>query len=203
MTDNNIYKDIYKSKSSDVLKSIIEDSQSTDEMKILAINILMERNEADDDLIDARNSIIEKENDKRTAYYIDANDRYNTFKARSLAVFIDGLIISVFTNLINPLFQSFPDMLFNLASLLVIVLPYIYSIILHGEFGQTFGKMITNVKLFSKNEKDKITYKQAFLRDIVPLSCVTIFQIITIIGFNKESDIIKNISFYINATPII
>ena len=39
---------------------------------------------------------------------------------------------------------------------------------MHGAYGQTLGKMITSVKVLDLSE-NKLSYKQAALRDIVPL----------------------------------
>ena len=50
-----------------------------------------------------------------------------------------------------------------------------YFIFLHGLYGQSIGKMITGVKLIDKSEEKPITYWQATLREIAPISASIIF----------------------------
>ena len=46
---------------------------------------------------------------------------------------------------------------------------YIYSIWLHGKYGQTIGKMLLKVKVMDVSEIKSLRYSQALRRDIVPL----------------------------------
>ena len=48
-------------------------------------------------------------------------------------------------------------------------LPFIYSIIMHGYYGQTLGKMAMKVKVVDFKTEERITMTQAWLRDCIPL----------------------------------
>jgi len=54
--------------------------------------------------------------------------------------------------------------------------------------------MVMNVKIFDKDEKSVITYKQALLRDIVPLSIIMIIQFLSFFGNSTEMGLIYYIS---------
>jgi uncharacterized RDD family membrane protein YckC len=50
------------------------------------------------------------------------------------------------------------------------LMPYAYSILMHGRYGRTLGKRIMGLKVIDAGEKKEITYRQALLRDSVPLA---------------------------------
>ena len=44
---------------------------------------------------------------------------------------------------------------------------YFYSVIMHGRYGQTLGKMICKIRVVDKSEEKPISYRQAFFRDCI------------------------------------
>ena len=101
--------------------------------------------------------------------------KYHTFWPRFWAGWIDSLVLL-------PLW--FADFLIwaNVSSLALLVPWYLfyavvepmYTIGLHAKYGQTIGKMVMGVKVLDISEQ-KLSLKQAVLRDIVPL-------VLTILG---------------------
>jgi uncharacterized RDD family membrane protein YckC len=93
------------------------------------------------------------------------DDQYQTFWRRLGAAFLD-IIIFVSLSLVD-------DWVLSLQPPVPIVTTYmavsestflVYSILMHGLFGQTVGKMITRVKVVSLDETP-LTMRQAVLRD--------------------------------------
>jgi uncharacterized RDD family membrane protein YckC len=93
------------------------------------------------------------------------DDQYQTFWRRLGAAFLD-IIIFVPLSLVD-------DWVLSLQPPVPIVTTYmavsestflVYSILMHGLFGQTVGKMITRVKVVSLDETP-LTMRQAVLRD--------------------------------------
>jgi len=67
----------------------------------------------------------------------------------------------------------------------------VYSILMHGTFGQTIGKMITEVKVLDAKTEKPIGFRQAVIRDSVPLlSSIFVASIILIFSTKdiNESD---------------
>ena len=83
-----------------------------------------------------------------------------------------GFVISVATSILERLGKVEDIFIINFVNFIVLLLPYLYTVLMHGCCGQTVGKMFMGVKLFDKDEKSEITYIQALIRDIVPLSFV-------------------------------
>ena len=183
MESNNIYLKMYRRKSSDILRLIINNPESNNEMITLAIDILSERNEADENLLNIKKNILEEE---RKTKGINATEKYKTFWPRYFSLFIDGIFIGIVGYLIKFLLEFSLDVFITFGTVLSTFLPHIYYIVLHGKFGQTFGKMLMDVKIFDKSEKKEITYKQALMRDIVPLFSSIVLYVIFVSGINKK-----------------
>lgn len=94
-------------------------------------------------------------------------ERYRTFGPRFWAGFIDGLIllpIGLADNyLLSP--ERGPILLILWASISYSAY-WLYSVIFHARYGQTFGKMLTHVKVLNLAEDRTPTISQVFLRDI-------------------------------------
>ena len=103
---------------------------------------------------------------------ITERNKYKTFWRRFWAHFLDGLIVGL------PL----AILIIGLESVGVVdaaTKPYLqqftslvglcYYIILHAKYGQTVGKRATGVKIFDKSEEQDISWRQAIMRDIVPV----------------------------------
>jgi uncharacterized RDD family membrane protein YckC len=93
-------------------------------------------------------------------------ERYNTFWRRFGAGLIDGLVLLPVTVALAVVIAHKPG---PLTLLLWAVfsgsLGWTYSIALHAKYGQTFGKMITGVKVLDITEHRLPTVAQAIWRD--------------------------------------
>ena len=105
--------------------------------------------------------------------------KYQTFWPRFWAGWIDGLVflpLYVLDNFIWKNHTILPTLIllgwYTVSSLSF----QIYSIVMHGKFGQTLGKMATHVKVLDISE-NPLTMSQAIKRDIIPL-CFSIVGII-------------------------
>ena len=110
--------------------------------------------------------------------HLTSHLKYNTGLRRFIALIIDGFAIGFISQLINYMGDSESKLFIQLMVYIGLILPYIYSIILHGCCGQTFGKIIMGIKLFDKDEVSNVTFLQASLRDAVPITLIMISQII-------------------------
>jgi uncharacterized RDD family membrane protein YckC len=110
--------------------------------------------------------------------------KYDTFTQRFIALFIDGIILNILTFLIKQIPEAPNTLTYLICTILYLNLPYLYSIILLGKFGQTIGKVITKVKVVDNSTENIIGYNQAFLRDIVPLILVNLFIILSIVLYS-------------------
>jgi uncharacterized RDD family membrane protein YckC len=95
-----------------------------------------------------------------------AVQKYSTFWRRYWASAIDWAILSS----ISPIAFGGGDPSSVQWSLLLVLqlLGAAYSILMHGFYGQTVGKMVTRVKVLSVTE-NKLSMMQAVMRDVVPL----------------------------------
>ncbi len=95
--------------------------------------------------------------------------KYKTFWPRFWAGVIDGFVLLPLSFLDSWVFANI-----TAKGVLVIWFVYfslrlpIYSVLMHGELGQTVGKMVTRVKVFDLSES-KLSMFQALLRDSVAI----------------------------------
>jgi len=172
-----MYYNIYNRKNDDELKLLLTDSNYTDDAKLCAIKILRDRGYSHDELIQLEKEIKTKRiTNYRTGV---ARNRYNTVFDRFLAMWIDGFIIGIISWFLKFPLDTNLGLIIGIVAIIELALPFAYSIILHGSSGQTLGKMVMNVKIFDKDEKKIISYKQALLRDIIPLSIIMLVQILS------------------------
>jgi uncharacterized RDD family membrane protein YckC len=110
-------------------------------------------------------------------------DRYDTFWPRLGALLLDGIILSIVSFLIGliPVINS--KIGSASVSLVFSMLPYAYSILMLGRYGQTVGKMLLNVKVVDNKSEGKISYYQSFLREAVPVVLICLSKISSIIMF--------------------
>jgi len=93
--------------------------------------------------------------------------RYQTFGSRFLAAIIDGIIVAILGYLIIKLLPSnhFGSIM---SSIINDGLFFFYSIYLHYRYGQTIGKIITNVKVVCNIDETKlIGLSNSFKRDSI------------------------------------
>jgi uncharacterized RDD family membrane protein YckC len=97
----------------------------------------------------------------------DNNIKYKTGFRRLLAATIDGMIFILLAFIDHSTRLSFLNNKFILLLWLAIftALPICYSVLMHFKYGQTFGKMLFDVKVVNLIENNKLTFKQAIFRD--------------------------------------
>ena len=95
--------------------------------------------------------------------------KYSTFWPRFCAGFIDGLVFLPLIFLTNYIYDSHQTLAIVLWFIVNTFICYAYGIFFHGKFGQTLGKMAMKVKLMDISETRIVSYKQAFLRESVPI----------------------------------
>ena len=111
-----------------------------------------------------------------------ASQIYHTFWPRFLASFPDSAVIGLINTVVGILLalpvtqfvnvDEQPVLLGTVAVLAIciqIIIPFLYTIMMHARSGQTVGKMLTGVRVVDAITGDPITTKQAWLRDGLPL----------------------------------
>jgi uncharacterized RDD family membrane protein YckC len=107
---------------------------------------------------------------------------YRTFWPRFWAGIVDGIVfmpISYFDGWVYS--KVHWNGVLVIWFVFVSSLPYLYSVLMHGKYGQTIGKMATKVKVVDVS-LDKLSMRQAFLRDSVYIALTTVAVIISIPG---------------------
>lgn len=104
-------------------------------------------------------------------------NRYNTLWERFLASLIDAIFL---TALLFPIQWFIYDRLILTNETLIRIwdifmelVLYVYTISLHALYGRTIGKRVMGLKIIDQSEKRAIGFRQALLRDLVPLLGVT------------------------------
>ena len=108
---------------------------------------------------------------KKTCIFVMIQRKYQTFWPRFAASMIDGIILmplAYFAVLIRNYAEFTPPFLLLIWRVSYSMAPYTYSILLHGKYGQTVGKMITKVRVLDLSE-EPLSMVQAIRRDIIPL----------------------------------
>jgi uncharacterized RDD family membrane protein YckC len=110
---------------------------------------------------------------------------YSTFWPRLLAPWIDMVILWPFVRLLPIFIVYFFDLPPASSSAILIlsgaVIP-LYFIISHGAYGATLGKFVTKTVLVDVKTKSRTNYKQALIRDSLPI-LLSIGWIIWAFGF--------------------
>ncbi len=100
--------------------------------------------------------------------------RYSTFAPRFWVGTVDGCILCpIFLTVSAVLTLNIPRAL--AASLLFVqgLVGLLYSILMHAHYGQTVGKMTTKVRVVDYRTEGKISFRQACLRESVPIIFIT------------------------------
>ncbi len=95
--------------------------------------------------------------------------KYSTFAPRFWASIVDGVVIVVFSMFISFLGTKAGGGFQTILGYVDVVQFAVYSIALHALYGQTIGKMALGVKVVNYKTENEITFKQALLRDCVPV----------------------------------
>ncbi len=184
MEKSNHFSNKYITKSSDELRSITNDTGYHEDAKLAAVWELERRNDSDEELQKLA-SRIEAENERITASKL-TGERYSTFWLRFFAAIVDGFVMWPIGFLLSYVTNSEVGLLIVLGNLLNNLSPYIYSIFLHGHYGQTLGKMALGVKVVDFEHERNININQALKRDIVPIFLITILYIYSFILFSDN-----------------
>ncbi len=170
MNNRNHFSSKFESKTSEELRTIIKGSGYQQDAKLAAVWELERRDESteeDQKLVRG----IEAENDRKEASRL-SGQRYRTFWPRFVAAIIDGLVMIPVGFLLSYLTNSENGIVVVLGNILNSLSPYIYSVLLHGHFSQTVGKMAMGVMVVDVETEDPINLKQAFIRDSVPIALI-------------------------------
>src|SRR5215475_9628908 len=113
--------------------------------------------------------------------------KYHTGVRRFFAGIIDGFVLSMTIGLLSIWVYSLDGPLILTALWLLITNSsnYIYSVLMHGYYGQTLGKMACGIKVLDISERP-ITMLQAFLRDSVIIGINIISSAISLNEFITE-----------------
>ena len=101
-------------------------------------------------------------------------NKYNTFWPRFFAIFLDGIILSLFTQVLELFTSNDSKLVAFIFNMIISNIPYLYSIYLIGAYGQTYGKMIMKIKVVDFETENKISYSQSLKREIIPLILVNV-----------------------------
>lgn len=110
-------------------------------------------------------------------------DKYSTFWLRFAALLIDGVVLSILSALIQYLLGTGASM--------NDLLPYIYTILMVGRYGQTVGKMAMKIKVVDHITEESVGYTQSFKREAIPFFLSVIF--ILLAKFLKANDSIYDL----------
>jgi len=185
MNPDNLYYKIYQKKTSEELIEVINNHNSAIDTKMIAFQILDDRQELTADLKIIREELNQEFHKALTNSM--AENRYDTFGRRVFALWIDGVIISILRYATKPFEDSSSDFVLNFIFFASLFLPYLYTILFHGFSGQTIGKMIAGIKILDKSEATDINFSQAILRDIIPLMGVLVLFLLSVFGLLDES----------------
>ena len=109
--------------------------------------------------------------------------KYNTFWPRFGAAIIDALVfipLEIAHYFITSYYNSFSNTFIYLWFIFASLAFLIYSVLMHGTYGQTLGKMAMNVRVLDVSE-NKLTMFQAFKRDMIPIILTCICIVITLV----------------------
>jgi uncharacterized RDD family membrane protein YckC len=124
--------------------------------------------------------------------------KYRTFWRRLIAGVIDGLLLAPIAWIDDTIYSSDPSTRLVVEWAIISHSAYwVYTVLMHGYYGQTVGKMITKVKVVDISESP-ISLRQAFLRDSVYAGFSTIELILFLIqkffSGNVESSIMGSLT---------
>jgi uncharacterized RDD family membrane protein YckC len=129
------------------------------------------------------------------------NTKYDNFFRRLGSSFIDLLVFIPLTLLDIYICDAFENKFVILCWLTVMsFITIFYTVFLHYKYGQTFGKMATNIKVVDLSESKEITMRQAILRSItyiaIELSRLTYFTFLIFVSDNTMFDNIESIDHF-------
>lgn len=118
-----------------------------------------------------------------------ASARYSTFGPRLGSAFVDGAVftpLSISIAFLNTL--QLHRLIFALLSVLPTVAWMVYTVWLHTKYGQTVGKMAAKVRVVDVRTESSITFRQAFLREGIPMVITTYGLVYNVYLYLKGED---------------
>jgi uncharacterized RDD family membrane protein YckC len=120
-------------------------------------------------------------------------NKYHTGGRRFIAGFVDGLVLMPI-GLIDSwvLDPSHQPILMAVWLLISNSAAWVYSVLMHGHYGQTIGKMVCHVEVLDISEQ-RMTMRQAFLRDsvIIVISVASLMVSLYLVLAGSESNSIR------------
>jgi uncharacterized RDD family membrane protein YckC len=96
--------------------------------------------------------------------------KYKTFVQRWAAAIIDGIVFFPVFLIVTNLIEGHDTVGFISRTILLNVIWIAYSAGMHAKYGQTLGKMASNVKVYSLDEKTLLRYDKALMREIIQIA---------------------------------
>jgi uncharacterized RDD family membrane protein YckC len=110
--------------------------------------------------------------------------KYDTFWRRFGALIIDGFALTVLSLTFGLIFWADTKLMQTINTTIISNITYVYSVLMIGKYGQTFGKMAMGVKVVDNDTGGKVDFNQAFKREMIPIFLVNTSIISKIIIFN-------------------
>ncbi len=122
-------------------------------------------------------------------------EKYRTFFPRFVALLIDGFIMLPL-GILDAWFRQveFPPSFFYLWIPVSSLVSPVYTIVMHGLYGQTLGKMAMNVKVLDAGREEPIKFIQAILREAPQLvfNIAVIYLLIVFFPQNFDAETVKS-----------
>ena len=103
--------------------------------------------------------------------------KYSTFWPRFWASIVDGIVIGIISALILYLGSLAGGGIETVFGYIDAIQFAVYSVALHALYGKTLGKMALSVQVVDYISEGKLTFKQAFLRDCVPIIMIILLVV--------------------------
>ena len=109
----------------------------------------------------------------------DYSQIHSTFWPRFWGPTVDGVVLFPITIISELAFlnQEASITTVNAFVLVTALVQFLYNICMNAIYGASLGKMATKIKIIRNSDNQKIGFKEAVLRDIVPLVIVVAFYL--------------------------
>ncbi len=99
-----------------------------------------------------------------------AAERYSTFAPRFWTGSVDSCVLWPVGLITTTLFcLNIPRVLAGLLITVQSLVWLLYTVVMHGRYGQTVGKMVTKVRVVDFGTEGRISWRQAWLREGIPM----------------------------------
>ena len=112
--------------------------------------------------------------------------KYNTFIQRFVAGIIDVFLLTSLSSAFMIVFDVTDLNGWVLAEVFTQLIFIFYLVFSVGKFGQTIGKYIMSIKVYSLDEQSVIGYKRAFYREFVPILINVVILVLFITNSQYE-----------------